>query len=63
MNYVIPPTGEESTYNSTALIRAIINNNKAFLLRRKGEDTPAQLSKVEDKTNSNFTNTTQNPLK
>ena len=63
MNYAIPPTGEESTYNSTALIRAIINNNKAFLLRRAGEDTPAQLSKVEDKTNSNFTNTTQNPLK
>lgn len=63
MNYAIPPSGEESTYNSTALIRAIINNNKAFLLRRAGEDTPAQLSKVEDKTNSNFTNTTRNPLK
>ena len=63
MNYAIPPEGEESTYNSTALIRAIINNNKAFLLRRAGEDTPAQLNKVQDKTNSNFTNTTQNPLK
>lgn len=63
MNYVIPPTGEETTYNSAALIRAIINNNKAFLLNRADLDTPAQLSKVEDKTNSNFTNTTQNPLK
>lgn len=63
MNFVIPPTGQESEYNSAALIRAIINNNKAFLLNRADLDTPAQLSKVEDKTNSNFTNTTQNPLK
>jgi len=63
MNYVIPPTGQEDTYHSTALIRAIINNNKAFLLNRADLDTPAQLSKVEDKTNSNFTNTTRNPLK
>lgn len=63
MNYAIPPTDKEDTYKSAELIRAIINNNKAFLLRRAGEDTPAQLNKVEDKTNSNFTNTTQNPLK
>lgn len=63
MNYVIPPTGQESEYNSAALIRAIINNNKAFLLNRADLDTPGQLSKVEDKTNSNFTNTTKNPLK
>ena len=63
MNFVIPPTGQESEYNSAALIRAIINNNKAFLLNRADIDTPTQLSKVEDKTNSNFTNTTQNPLK
>lgn len=35
MNYVIPPTGEEDTYKSTELIRAIVNNNKAFRLHRK----------------------------
>lgn len=63
MNYVIAPTGQESTYQSQALIRAIVNNNKAFMLNRADLDTPAQLNKVQDKTNSNFTNTTQNPLK
>lgn len=63
MNYVIPPTGQEDTYHSSTLIRAIINNNKAFLLNRADLDTPAQQSKVEDKTNSNFTNNTKNPLK
>lgn len=62
MNYVIPPTGEESTYNSSALIRAIINNNKAFLLNRADLDTPSAVS-ARDKTNSHFTNNTQNPLK
>lgn len=37
MNYAIPPKGEEDTYKSDDLIRAIINNNRAFLLnRRKG---------------------------
>ena len=60
MNYVIPPTGEESTYNSAALIRAIINNNKAFILnRRSSQDTPA----VENNVNSHFNNNTNNPLK
>lgn len=34
MNYVIPPAGEEDTYKSAELIRAIINNNKAFRLHR-----------------------------
>ena len=34
MNYVIPPTGEEDTYKSAELIRAIVNNNKAFRLHR-----------------------------
>ncbi len=62
MNYVIPPKGEESTYNSSALIRAIINNNKAFLLNRADLDTPSAVS-ARDKTNSHFTNNTQNPLK
>lgn len=37
MNYVIPPAGEEDTYKSGELIRAIINNNKAFLLHRPDE--------------------------
>lgn len=37
MNYVIPPAGQEDTYKSEELIRAIINNNKAFLLHRPDE--------------------------
>lgn len=37
MNYVIPPTGEEDTYKSAELIRAIVNNNKAFMLHREGD--------------------------
>lgn len=60
MNYAIAPSGEESSYNSATLIRAIINNNKAFLLNRKG-DTSA--TPVEDNTNSYFKNNPQNPLK
>lgn len=61
MNYVIPPTGEEETYKSSELIRAVINNNKAFLLHRKGED--ATTADVKDNTNSSFSNNSNNPLK
>lgn len=60
MNYVIPPTGEEDTYKSGELIRAIINNNKAFLLHRKDEVTaPA----VEENVDSHFNNNSLSPLK
>ena len=62
MNYAIPPTGQEDTYQSAELIRAIINNNKALLLRRDDSSTPSAVS-ARDKTNSHFTNNTQNPLK
>ena len=62
MNYAIPPTGQEDTYQSTELIRAIINNNKALLLRRDDSSTPSAVS-ARDKTNSHFTNNTKNPLK
>jgi len=58
MNYVIPPT--EAEYNSAALIRAIINNNKAFLLNRAD---PAAAPQVENNANSHFTNNSKNPLK
>lgn len=61
MNYVIPPTGEEDTFKSSELIRAVINNNKAFLLHRKGED--ATTADVKDNTNSSFSNNSNNPLK
>lgn len=41
MNFAIAPKNENGTeqegYNSAALIRAIINNNKAFMLHRKGD--------------------------
>lgn len=66
MNYAIAPkkagstTEEEDGYNSAALIRAIINNNKAFLLNR-ASGTPAP--NVEESTNSHFNNNSQNPLK
>ncbi len=59
MNYVIPPTGQDDIYKSTDLIRAIINNNRAFLLRRAGDSD----SDVEDQTNSNYWNNPTNPLK
>lgn len=59
MNYVVPPTGQEDTYRSAELIRAIINNNRAFLLNRAGGDIPA----VQDNTNSYFSNNPNNPLK
>lgn len=45
MNYVIPPTGEEDAYKSKELIRAIINNNKAFLLHRSDNDPHATNAK------------------
>lgn len=60
MNYVIAPDGNESEYNSSALIRAIINNNKAFLLNRAGGSNAPD---VEENVNSHFTNNSQNPLK
>lgn len=62
MNYAIPPKGQEDTYQSAQLIRAIINNNKALLLRRADSSTPSPVS-ARDKTNSHFTNNTKNPLK
>ncbi|GEM_PF-2463135 len=62
MNYAIPPKGQEDTYQSTQLIRAIINNNKALLLRRADSSNPSPVS-AHDKTNSHFTNNTKNPLK
>lgn len=58
MNYVVPPT--EADYNSAALIRAIINNNKAFLLNRADQEAAPQ---VENNANSHFTNNSKNPLK
>ena len=59
MNYVVPPSGQEDTYRSAELIRAIINNNRAFLLNREGGEVPA----VQDNTNSHFSNNPNNPLK
>lgn len=62
MNYaIVPSDGTESDYNSAALIRAIINNNRAFLLNRAdaNESKPA----AGDNTNSYFNNNNQNPLK
>ncbi len=59
MNYVVPPAGQEDTYRSAELIRAIINNNRAFLLNREGGEVPA----VQDNTNSHFSNSPGNPLK
>lgn len=61
MNYVIPPSGQEDTYKSAELIKAIINNNRAFLLRRAGDDDTD--TDVKQQTNSNYTGNTQNPLK
>ena len=59
MNYVVPPAGQEDSYRSAELIRAIINNNRAFLLNRDGGEVPA----VQDNTNSHFSNSPGNPLK
>lgn len=61
MNYVIPPSGQEDTYKSAELIKAIINNNRAFLLRRAGDDDTD--TDVKQQTNSNYTSNPQNPLK
>ena len=61
MNYVIPPTGQEDTYKSAELIKAIINNNRAFLLRRAGDDDTD--TDVKQQTNSNYTGNPKNPLK
>lgn len=55
MNYAISP--DEDTYHSAALIRAIINNNRAFLLNRRGS------KKVGDETNANYMANPKNPLK
>ncbi len=60
MNYAIAPNGDEATYQSAALIRAIINNNKAFLLNRADQEAAPQ---VENNANSHFTNNSKNPLK
>lgn len=60
MNYVIAPDGQEETYKSSELIRAIINNNKAFRLHRKGDEAAPE---VQQRVNSHFTNNSQNPLK
>lgn len=60
MNYVIPPAGEEDTYKSGELIRAIINNNKAFLLHRPDE---TEFPVVEDNVDSHFDNNSLSPLK
>lgn len=60
MNYVIPPAGEEDTYKSGELIRAIINNNKAFLLHRPDE---TEFPVVEDNVDSHFNNNSLSPLK
>lgn len=59
MNYVIPPAGQEETLKSEELIRAIINNNKAFLLHRADDPAPA----VEDNVDSHFNNNSLSPLK
>lgn len=59
MNYVIPPS--EETYQSGALIRAIINNNAAFLLNRDTSGKPGGTtgqSNLRQNTNSSFDNTT-----
>lgn len=61
MNYVIPPSGQEDTYKSAELIKAIINNNRAFLLRRAGDDDTD--TDVKQQTNANYTGNPQNPLK
>lgn len=61
MNYVIPPSGQEDTYKSAELIKAIINNNRAFLLRRAGDDDTD--TDVKQQTNSNYTGNPKNPLK
>lgn len=60
MNYVIALDGQEETYKSSELIRAVINNNKAFRLHRKGDEAAPE---VQQRVNSHFTNNSQNPLK
>lgn len=57
MNYVIPPTGQEDTYKSADLIRAIINNNAAFILNREdGSGGTTTGNDVNKNTNSSFVN-------
>lgn len=56
MNYVIPPTGN-TTMKSEELIRAIINNNAAFLLNRAdGSGGTTTRNDVKENTNSSFVN-------
>ena len=65
MNYAIPPTGEEDKYKSADLIRAIINNNAAFMLNRASGNSATPSSNVQDNTNSSFSNSKNglSPLK
>lgn len=65
MNYAIPPTGEGDTYKSADLIRAIINNNAAFMLNRASGSSATPSSNVQDNTNSSFSNSKNglSPLK
>ncbi len=60
MNYAIAPNGQEETYKSAELIRAVVNNNKAFHLHRRDADSAPE---VQKHVNSHFTNNSQNPLK
>lgn len=60
MNYAIAPDGQEETYKSSELIRAVVNNNKAFHLHRRDADSAPE---VQKHVNSHFTNNSQNPLK
>lgn len=57
MNYVIPPTGN-TTMKSEELIRAIINNNAAFLLNRADGTSGGTTTRndVKENTNSSFVN-------
>ena len=56
MNYCID---KDNQCQSAELIRAIINNNKAFLLNRAGTAAPD----VQSQANSHFNNINRNPLK
>lgn len=58
MNYAIPPSGQEDTYKSADLIRAIINNNAAFLLNRDTNSSGGTTTRndVKENTNSSFVN-------
>lgn len=61
MSYAIPPAGQEEDFKSAELISTIINNNVAFLLQRKGDESST--TKASDKTNSSFVSKNGNPFK